>query len=342
MLMSAVVRIRQGLERRADAIVARTRRRVLPFRIRHLAGPRTVSSSPTSLVVVCMVRDGAAHLDGFVHHYRRLGAAHIVFLDNGSRDGTVQRAAAFDDVTVLQTLAPFRTYKRAAKRYLVEQYGKSGWVLCVDIDELFDYPYRERVPLNKFLGYLHSRGFSAVVAYLLDLFPRGALLKTAVEREQHRYYDINDVEREPYPYDETDCDRRACASTPLSLYSGGIRKRAFGAHVNLTKRPLLYPPAGPVLMTSHRIRGGEVADVTAVLRHYKYVGPFHALAKRAVLERSYYRDSEEYRQYIRAFARKPGLELFSANSREFRHVDQLIDEGFLVVSPAYRRLAGLA
>jgi hypothetical protein len=342
LVVSAVARFTRGLDWRARSFVARARRRVFPLRVRHVAGPTTANSSDTSLVVVCLVRDGAAHLDGFVEHYRRLGAAHIVLLDNGSRDGTLERAATLEGVSVLGTMAPYRAYRRVAKRYLVERYGKSGWVLCVDIDELFDYPYRDRVPLPAFLGYLRARSYSAVVSHLLDLFPRGPLLEVDVERPEHRYYDISHVEHEPYVNDRSDEDGVSTPDERLRAYLGGIRRKAFGVRANLTKRPLLYPPAGPTWVTSHYLSGAKEADVTGVLLHYKYLGPFHDHALRAVRERSYHRDSEEYREYVKAFERDPRIDLSSPASRELVHVDQLVDEGFLVVSPEYRRLAGTA
>lgn len=335
-----ILKLRRAIRRRAEVFVARTRRRVFPLRVRHVAGPATVASDDGSVVVVCLVRDGAAHLDDFVRHYRGLGASGIVLLDNGSTDGTVDRAAEFDDVTVLHTAAPFRTYKRAAKRYLTDRFGETGWVLCVDIDEFFDYPYRDRVPLADFLGYLRAHRFSAVVSYLLDVFPAGPLLATGSRRAGHCNYDLTEIETEPYV--RAHPSAFGPATTSLRAYSGGIRKKAFGVRANLTKQPLLYPPGGPVVVAPHRIRGGVVADVTGVLVHYKYVGPFYEHAHRAVRERSYYRNSEEYQRYLAAFAREPDLALNSPTSRELRHVDQLVDEGFLVVSEAYRRLAGKA
>ena len=52
-----------------------------------------------------------------------------------------------------------------------------NWVLCVDIDELFDYPFRREIPTVDLLRYLNRCGFTAVVAQLLDLFPKRRSLK---------------------------------------------------------------------------------------------------------------------------------------------------------------------
>ena len=164
-----------------------------------VSGPRTVKASPEDLVVVCLVRNGALYMPEFLHHYRDLGARHFVFLDNGSTDGTADLANGSGDVTVFRTAAPYKIYKDMMKRWLVERFGPSNWVLCVDIDEFFDYPFRKDVSLPAFLRYLNEGGFTAVVAQLLDMFPEGAITSSTENwRQEHRYYDLRHVERVSY------------------------------------------------------------------------------------------------------------------------------------------------
>lgn len=110
---------------RAREAVEQWRRGVFPFRVRHISGSRHISADSEELVVVCLVRDGAEYLDAFLQHYRVLGAKHVVLLDNGSADGTVEWAVRESGVTVLRTHAPYRHYKVIAKRFLVHRFGKS-------------------------------------------------------------------------------------------------------------------------------------------------------------------------------------------------------------------------
>ena len=67
-----------------------------------------------------------------------MGVKHFVFLDNGSTDRTVEMLCAHEDVTVLQTNAPYQKYENTMKRYLAERFSPGKWNLCADIDELFD------------------------------------------------------------------------------------------------------------------------------------------------------------------------------------------------------------
>lgn len=330
-------RARAALSRAVRRAQAWGRERVFPFRVRHVAGPRRVRVGPEDLAVVCLVRDGGAYLDEFLAHYRALGAAHVVFLDNGSEDGTVERAAREPGVTVLATGVPYDRIKVIAKRYLVGRFGGAGWVLCADIDELFEYPRRSSVPLPRFLRYLDARGFSAVRAHLLDLFPAGPLGSDGASwRTEHRFYDLAEVERAPYP--PVRSARNDLAEAEPFVLHGGARA-AFGIRPLLTKHPLLRPSAGARWEHSHYVTGARVADVSAVLLHYKFVSGFARYAERIAREGRFYDGSAEYRAYLDALERDPALSLHASGARELRRADQLLDEGFLAVSERYEAWA---
>src|SRR5919107_502073 len=92
--------------------------------IRHLHGPEEVKYGLDELIVVCLVRDGQPYLKSFVEHYFSLGVKHIIFLDNGSSDGTVSSARSYENVTVLQTELPFQEYADSLKQYLITRFGE--------------------------------------------------------------------------------------------------------------------------------------------------------------------------------------------------------------------------
>ena len=92
--------------------------------VEHLHGPRRVGYGREELVVLVLVRNGSAYVESFVEHYLSLGAKHIVFLDNGSTDNTIDTLKVYDDVTVLRTGLPYKRYNIAFKRYLIERFGR--------------------------------------------------------------------------------------------------------------------------------------------------------------------------------------------------------------------------
>ena len=71
---------------------------------------------------------------------------------------------------MLHTEAPYAKYENTMKRYLAETFSAGRWNLCADIDELFDYPFSERIGLNSFLSYLNANSYTAVVTQMLDMF----------------------------------------------------------------------------------------------------------------------------------------------------------------------------
>ena len=295
-----------------------------------------------SLVVVSLMRDAGGYVDSFVAHYRELGAAHIVLLDNGSSDDTMERATAYDGVTVLRCDLPFRWYRTAMRRYLVETYGDDSWVLLVDIDEHWDYPLRAAKPLPQFLAYLNEHSFTAAAAHMLDLFPAGPVDSWPDAGPELTaasvWFALSDVRSEPLP--AVAC-RNEFADTNLTCMVGGLRTRAFAAEPCLTKFPLTRRAAGrgPKIETAHFISGAVVADVTAVLLHYKFDSRFRTRTAEAVRRKNYYGGSSEYRQYQAALEDDPALTLDSDSSQKLKSADQLLRSGFVSVSHEYREWA---
>ena len=327
---------RRKLRAMGTGVRARALELAFPFQVQLMSGPRRISASIEDLVVVCLVRDGAIHLPEFLRHYRELSAKHIIFLDNGSTDGTAELAASEPDVTVLRTPAPYKIYKDVMKRWLVTQYGRRNWVLCVDIDELFDYPFRNDISTINLLRYLNRCNFTAVLAQMLDLFPQAAITEGSgtAWRGAHRFYSLGDLQRQPYAtfYGESN----QAPPVGLEVMHGGIRSSAFQVRALLTKHPLLFPSRGIAYLHAHHVRGARVADVSAVLLHYKYVAGFADRVQAIVKEESFSMNSREYKQYLRAIQADSGLSLYSQAASELSTVEQLLDEGFLVASERFR------
>ena len=306
--------------------------------VRHLWGPRNVTLAPSDVVAVCLVRNGAAHVESFLKRHFALGVRHVVLLDNGSDDLTVRLARQFDRVTVLQTFLPYGKYKYVLKRYLFDQFAGDGWCLILDIDERFDFPMSDRVSFADFIAYLNQEGHTAVVAQMLDLFADGPLSTWPVGGHdlitRCTYYDNSGLAKRPYPQGQGN----QVANPAILLHGGGIRKSVFGITVSLSKHPLLYKAAGarPSYYNSHDCYNAKVADISCVLFHYMFDRHFPKKCILAVRRGNYYRSSQEYTAYLRRLEGEPDLTLKRHTSEELRELNQLIETGFLVVSEPYR------
>lgn len=313
------------------------RARLLRGRVAHLHGPERVEYGPEDLLVTCVVRNGALHVQPFMDHYRSLGVAHCVFLDNGSTDGTVEMVRRYPHVTVLQTDAPYARYENTMKRYLADRFSPGRWHLCADIDEHFDYPFSDALPLAGLLAYLNHRGFTAVVAQMLDMFPDGPLGALAGAPDDRLqavcpFYDTSAIDTVPYEWSPP-------VSPRIRMHRGGIRRAVFGTNNGLTKAALVRMD-GRVqpFVDWHQADGAVVADITCVLLHYPFVSSFPEKAQEAARTGRYGAvTTAEYIAYARRLRREPHLRLKRATARRFAGLGPLLDEGFLVVSDEYRR-----
>ena len=326
-------------------VVKRVRGWRVHLGVKHLHGPKEIAYAPDELVAVCIVRNGRPYMKSFIDHYLSLGVKHIVFLDNGSDDGTVAFAQEHEHVTVIQSKLPYKNYEGAMIQYLISRFGKNRWSLYVDIDELFDYPYSDVVSLSSLLRYLNEKSYTVVVTQVLDMFPDRALSSRVSQKDEalkevYRFYDLSNIKKNDYRRGSN-----VVANDDIKRYRDGIRTTLFGVPFALTNHRLIFfdgevrPAASGRGL--HRVENARLADISCVLYHYKLVDGFREWAARVVREESYNPELmlRHYRRYLEVVEQNPGIRIRQATARELGSVNDLVDEGFLVVSEEYRKWA---
>lgn len=303
-------------------------------------GPAEVPAGDEDAIVLCLVRDGELWIDSFIRHHLELGVRHLFFLDNGSRDSTLDRIRACDRASAWRTQIPFGPFQLAMRRWLARRAGRGHWCLICDVDELFDYPYSDILPLSAFLRYLNARSYQAVAAQMLDMFSERSFAQLESRpgdrlRRKYRFYDLSGIRRrrDVFWIDETRPEH-----ADLFCTFGGIRERVFGSRSLLqTKHPLVrYVRGVRVLPYDGHFSVGRVADVTGVLLHYKFLSNLYDYARRAVREGQHSRGSHHYRRFLEVLEREPDLSLHGERARELETATQLVSEGLLTVSEDFR------
>ena len=330
-----------------------TEEKLLGDSVEHLHGPEEITYGEDELVVVCVVRDGRHYVESFVDHYFSMGVKHIVFLDNNSTDGTVEALKNYDNVTVLRTELPYKapgisvgngwTREVLFKQYLVSRFGgENRWCLCVDMDELFDYPYSDVMSLDSLLRYLTGKSYTAVAAQMLDMFSDEPLSGRSNDldgplKTSYRFYDVSNMRirslKSLRNHKGNDFD-----SDDIEAFSGGIRQSIFGHRPFLTKYPLVFDDGKtkPMAGGSHRVGNARIADLTGVLLHYKLLNEhFHAQVEQAVREEHRLQGSFVYKIYKETLDREPVLQVKSDTARELNSVNDLLEDQLLVVSDDY-------
>ncbi len=312
--------------------------------VEHLHGPRRVGYGREELVVLVLVRNGSAYVESFVEHYLSLGAKHIVFLDNGSTDNTIDTLKVYDDVTVLRTGLPYKRYNIAFKRYLIERFGRDRWTLSVDVDELFDYPFSGVVGIGDLLGYLNENAYTAVVSHMLDMFPGRPLREDDPRagggglKESYRFYDISDVRSRPYS-DIGDVGN-VLGNEEIELLWGGVHRRVFGGSPLLTKHPLVFLDGRlkPMDLSDHWAGNARVADFTGLLLHYKLVDGIYGQVRHEIAERRDLNLGGKYDKYSGVLQESPNLLIKNAASKELGSVNDLVGTHLVTVSRRYMKL----
>ena len=310
---------------------------LLPFRVKLLHGLLHIDSEPTDVIAISVMRNSEAWLPAFLAHHRSMGVRHFVIMDNGSTDRSVAFLSAQPDVTLLQTHAPYHAYENTMKRYLAERYCQGRWCLCIDADELFDYPRSDSIPLGTLIEYFNYRRFNAVITQMLDLFSDRPIFEAKIEpgtdlRAQYRFYDLTGIDKKPYLWGQV-------SNPAMMSHQGGIRKIVFGTNNGLTKVSLFLMDGRirPFVAWHHAVNA-RLADLSCVLLHFPFVDSFYEKVVEAVKSGRYgYLTSDEYSGYLEGLKRLPSLSLKRETARSLLKTDELLDNGFLVESAEYRK-----
>ncbi len=150
------------------------------FRKRHeltRVSRKTGSIKDNDILLFATLRNEMLRLPFFLKHYRRLGVAHFLFVDNGSDDGSTDYLAGQPDVSLWRSDASYKA-SRFGMDWLTAlqwRYGSGHWTVTVDVDELLIYPASETHQLGALTRWLDSQNIPAMGALMLDLYPKGSV-----------------------------------------------------------------------------------------------------------------------------------------------------------------------
>lgn len=313
--------------------------------LRHLHGPKNLTTAPGDVIVMAQVRDGVYYLDEFFAHYRRLGIRHFVFFDNGSTDDTINRIKAEPGTIIDRSTLPLGLYEGHMRKHVAQTYAKDRWCLYADMDEIFDFEASEKIGIAGLVQYLNAEGYTGLVAQMLEMFPDTPIREAAglsFEQALHAFahYDISAVKRFAYhdpalPFSAL-LARNEISSQKTEFFWGGVRGKVFGETCCLTKHPLVFNGAGVEAGTHpHFSTGVRCADITGVVKHYKFAND--TLARDAAnLKRAGFEHGEDISR-LRFFSENPDFSLFSQDASRWDGVSKLIDADFLLRSPRYTK-----
>ncbi len=277
----------------------------------------TRSIRPDDILLVCTMRNEQIRLPYFLEYYRNLGIGHFLFVDNGSNDGTADYLRGMADVSLWHTDASYRRagYGIDWMNYLKRRYAHGHWVLVVDPDEFFIYPFCDTRPIRALTDWLDNSDLRSFAAMLIDVYPKGRIDAVPYQAGQDpleiaQWFDSGNymISRNP-EYGNL-------------WIQGGPRARVFFADQPkkapaLNKIPLVkwdrryaYASSTHALLPRglnqvYAADGGEKAS--GALLHAKFLDTFTAKAREELSRKQHYGGSTEYRAYAEKLAEQPDL-----------------------------------
>jgi len=278
---------------------------------------RSAAIRPGDVLVVAVLRNEAAHLPGFLAHYRALGAGHFLIVDNDSTDGSDRLLADQPDVSLWRTGAGYRAARFGMDwaMALLRRHGRGHWCVTVDADELLVYPHHDTRPLPRLVEDLARAGMDGMGAIMLDLVPTGPVGTAdappgAPLTERLPWFD-------PGPW-------RASRMMPRrNLWvQGGVRDRVFFADrprraPTMNKLPLIrWTGREAYVNSTHSILpprlnmlydGPGDPRLSGALLHGKFLPDIVAKSTEELDRRQHFADPSAYADYHRAVAAGPVL-----------------------------------
>lgn len=290
-------------------------------------------------------RDGGIYLFSVIHnekhrlpyfldYYRNLGVDRFFFVDNDSDDGSREYLERQPDVSLWLAESSYRRahFGMDWLNSLLRRYACGHWVLVVDIDEFFVYPYCNTRPLRALTDWLDASSIKSFGALLLDMYPERPL-------EAGEYRPGQDPFEVLTHFDSGNYTQKINRRYGNIWIQGGPRQRIFFADnpdqaPALNKIPLVKWQRGQVFVSStHTLLprglnltyeewGGE--KICGTLLHAKFLPDLKHKAARELTRRQHYAGSREYRAYVSA--ESPEVEMqhpFSVRYTGWQQLEQI-------------------
>lgn len=293
---------RLRLERKKHRVRSLRKRRELS-----VVQKRTNQIRPNDILCFSTIRDEHVRLPFFLDYYRKLGVNHFFFVDNDSQDGGREFLETQPDVSVWTTKASYKRSRFGVDwlNGLKHAYAHNHWILSVDVDEFFVYPFCDERPLSALTDWLDASSIRSFGTMLLDMYPKTAIHDAVYEKgtdplDISNYFDSGNygVQKNP-KYGNL-------------WIQGGPRQRVFFAEnpafaPALNKIPLVKWSRGTVFVSStHSLLprglnlvydewGGQKA--CGVLLHQKFLNLFVQKAEEELARKQHYAASREYKSY---------------------------------------------
>ncbi len=278
---------------------------------------RSADIAPDDILCFSTMRNEVARLPHFLAHYRSLGVAWFLIVDNASDDGTAEYLALQPDVSLWTTPASYKAARFGVDwlGWLMIRHGHGHWCLTVDADELLIYPHWQTRPLSALTARLDAVGQMGLGALMLDLYPEGRLSEARFKPGDNPLDTLTWFDPGPHT-------RQRQQPMDNLWVQGGARARVFfandpGRAPTLNKIPLVrwnrryaYVNSTHAMLPPHlnRLYDGPGGDaLSGVLLHTKFLGIVVARSREEKARGEHFASADRYGDYYDAVIADPVL-----------------------------------
>ncbi|MDW4549223.1 glycosyltransferase family 2 protein [Defluviimonas sp. D31] len=269
------------------------------------------------ILVAAVLRNERIRLPYFLRYYRDLGVNHFLFIDNGSDDGSRDYLAAQEDVTLWTARASYREARFGVDwlNWILMRHAREHWVLALDVDEFFVYPFCDTRPIRALTDWLDTYEIRSFPAMLVDMYPKGGI-SAVPYREGMNPFTIADH------FDSGNYTISKNAEFGNLWIQGGPRARVMFADTpkeapSLNKIPLVkwrwdycfVSSTHTLLPRSLNLTYDEVGGEKAsgCLLHAKFLSTFEAKVAEELTRQEHFATGREYAAYAEALKEQPDL-----------------------------------
>lgn len=329
---------------------------------------RTPRNVPLTLFAV--MRNEMYFLPAFLDHYRALGVAQFVIVDDASDDGTADYLAAQPDccsgvsvhrygARVSITDARYEGLSGRAgpilKRVVPEHYLSGQYVLCADADEFLILP--DALPrLPDVVALLEGRHWKSVAASLIDFYPP-SLSDLADPRapadagelfRRYGYFDATPFMaltpgRQPRRVGPTASERlfRMCGIRQLPKLLEGLPRALTGLlpfpapNAAWFKTPIIKFDGETFIDGAHSANVPPPPGLMLAMAHFKFNGDTYSKIQSALALRSHARGGKKYEHYedMLEIMQRRGLGFLGTPSQRYEGPAQLVAAGLMRLPP---------
>jgi hypothetical protein len=192
-----------------------------------------------------------------------------------------------------------------------------------------------------FLDYLNTHRYTAVVAYMLDMFATEQNATSPYLEDIYTSFDLSDIQWGGYFSGfEAFNDHNVLPVKTIGNYYGGVRQKHIKTGESkflLTKHPLIFLDhhIEPVTMP-HFCNKSRIADVTCLLKHYKLTTSLKKNIDEGISNDTFsFIIKDQISAYLSMIEENNFCNLSNKYER-YAGVNALVDAGFLYTSESYK------